>query len=136
MSRVRETTCPDPELHGELTIRVIAMPQDTNPNGDMFGGWVVSQMDLAGLSIARRAAKCRITTVAIDGMSFINPVFVGDALCCYAKLIKIGTTSMQIKISAWAVREDTEERHHVTEGLFTYVAIDEHGRPQPVVRHQ
>lgn len=121
-------TAPD----GELAIRTLAMPSDTNVNGDIFGGWVISYMDLAGLSIARKRAKRRVTTVAIDKMVFLSPVRVGDFICCYAKLLKVGRTSMAIKIETFATDELGEERRRVTEGVFTYVAIDEHGKPIPV----
>ena len=118
---------------GELAIRTLAMPSDTNVNGDIFGGWVISYMDLAGLSIARKRAKCRVTTVAIDKMVFLSPVHVGDFICCYGKLLKVGRTSMSIHIETFATSELGEERRRVTEGVFTYVAIDEKGRPIPVV---
>ncbi len=118
---------------GELAIRAIAMPSDTNPSGDIFGGWVVSQMDLAGLSVAQRRARSRVTTVAVDQMSFLFPVHVGDVVCCYAHIVKVGRTSMQIKVSTWAMGVDDDESHQVTEGLFTYVAIDAEGKPTPVL---
>lgn len=121
-----------PEPKGELTIRTLAMPCDTNPNGDVFGGWVVSQMDLAGMSIARKRAMGRITTVAIDKMVFLAPVKVGDFICCYAQLMKTGNTSMTILIQTFATDELSGTRRHVTEGVFTYVSIDESGRPRPL----
>lgn len=116
-----------------LAIRTLAMPCDTNMNGDVFGGWIISQMDLAGLSIARKIAKGRVTTVAIDKMTFLEPVHVGDFVCCYVELIKKGRTSITISIRTFAVNElDCEQRRHVTEGIFTYVAIDENGKPRPL----
>lgn len=118
------------EPQGELAIRALAMPANTNPNGDIFGGWVVSQMDLAGLSIASKYAKPRVVTVAINSMAFIAPVHVGDFICCYVDIVKFGNTSIQVKIETWAVcAERDEPRRQVTEGIFTYVAIDEQGRP-------
>lgn len=117
---------------GELAIRTLAMPSDTNVNGDIFGGWVISYMDLAGLSIARKRAKCRVTTVAIDKMVFLSPVHVGDFICCYGKLLKVGRTSMTIQIETFATSELGEARRRVTEGVFTYVAIDEQGKPIPI----
>lgn len=119
---------------GNLAIRTLAMPSETNPNGDIFGGWVVSQMDLAGLTVAGKYVRHRIVTVAIDSMVFISPVKVGDFICCYAKLVKIGNTSITVKIQAWAVpaRGSEENRRQVTEGLFTYVAINEKGHPEAV----
>jgi acyl-CoA thioesterase YciA len=119
---------------GELVIRTIAMPANTNSNGDMFGGWLVSQMDLGGAILARNLAKSRITTVAIDAMEFHQPVYVGDIVSCHAALLKTGRTSMRIALEAWAQRHKGGEHVRVTHGTFTYVAIDDHGRPQPVHR--
>ncbi len=117
---------------GELVVRTMAFPKDLNANGDVFGGWVVAQMDIAAASIAFKTASSRVTTVAIDSMSFISPMKVGDFLCCYGELISVGTTSMKIQISSWAVCATGGNRRHVTEGIFTYVAIDDNGRPIPV----
>ena len=119
---------------GEVVIRTIAMPGDANANGDIFGGWLMSQMDLGGAILARGTAHCRVTTAAIDGMSFLRPVNVGDIVTCYAELIGIGRTSMKIRVEAWVQRYADSTRQHVTEGTFTYVAIDERGKPQPVKR--
>jgi acyl-CoA thioesterase YciA len=119
---------------GELTIRTLAMPADTNPNGDIFGGWVVSQMDLAGMGIAQKYAPHRTTTVAIDKMVFIAPVKVGDFICCYGKLLRIGTTSITVQVQTWAVAADDTNRRQVTEGVLTYVAIDQNGRPEPALK--
>ncbi len=123
------------EPEGDLVVRTIAMPKDTNFNGDIFGGWLLSQMDLGGAVAARKLSKSRIVTVAIDGMRFRNPVKVGDTICCYAKLEKIGSTSMSFKIMAW-VNEGgiSDVRLCVTEALFTYVAIDHEGNKIPVFR--
>lgn len=129
----KKNTKKEPE--GELAIRTLAMPANTNTDGDIFGGWVVSHMDLAGLSIARGYTKHRVVTVAIDSMSFISPVHVGDFICCYAKIIQVGRTSLKIKIETWAVGPD-EDRHQVTEGVFTFVAIDKNGRPTPIHNHE
>lgn len=119
---------------GDLQIRTVAMPADTNPNGDIFGGWVLSQMDVAGGTAAAQRAGGRVATVAVDAMKFHLPVRVGDVLCCYADTIRVGRTSMTIRIEAWAIRRDTPRgsRQLVTEGTFTYVAIDENRRPRPV----
>ena len=123
------------EPQGELSIRTIAMPADTNHNGDIFGGWLLCQMDLAGYRIACKRACSRITTVAIDGLSFRCPVAVGDSVCCYCEIIDIGLTSLKIRIETWALSlENQDQRRKVTEGVFTYVAIDEHGKPQPIER--
>jgi len=119
---------------GELVIRTIAMPMHTNSNGDIFGGWLVSQMDLGGAIFARNVAHSRITTAAIDGMSFLQPVYVGDIVSCHATLVKVGRTSMQIAVDVWAQRTKGGEHVRVTHGTFVYVAIDDAGRPQPVRR--
>lgn len=129
------TSTPPVEPSGELVIRTIAMPGDTNANGDIFGGWVVSQMDLGGAIFARNLSRSRVTTVAVDGMSFIHPVYVGDIVNCHASLIKVGRTSMKIDIEVWVQRALDGSLVRVTEGLFTYVAIDDAGRPHPVHRN-
>jgi acyl-CoA thioesterase YciA len=119
---------------GELVICVMAMPADTNANGDIFGGWLVSHMDMGGATMARRRARCRVVTVAIDSMSFIKPVYVGDSVSCYATLLKVGHSSMQFKIEVWTLAFVNEAHQKVAEGLFTFVAIDENGKPQAVDR--
>ena len=121
----------DPE--GVLTSRTVAMPRDTNTHGDIFGGWLLSQMDLAGGVAAGRAAKGRVVTVAVKEMVFHLPVKVGNVVSCYALVINIGKTSITVKIEAWAQRHDVlDEASKVTEGMFTYVAIDENRRPRQV----
>lgn len=122
------------EPSGELVIRTIAMPADTNANGDIFGGWLLSQMDLGAAICARNLSRSRVTTVAIDAMTFITPVYVGDIVSCHASLLKVGRTSMRIAVEAWAQRAKDGGLVRVTAGVFTYVAIDEQGRPQPVRR--
>ena len=117
---------------GELSTRTVAMPADTNPSGDIFGGWLLSQMDIAGGIIANRRAGGRTATVAVDAMKFHLPVFVGDVLCCYGKIVRIGTSSIAVKVEAWAERRNSTERVNVTEGVYTYVAIDEDRRPRPI----
>ncbi len=117
---------------GELALRTLAMPADANPSGDIFGGWVLSQMDIAGGMVAHQFARGRVATVAIDSMVFHQPVKVGDILCCYAHMEKTGRTSMTLRIQAWIIREAGGERVKVTEGIFTYVAIGADGRPRPV----
>ena len=129
-----EATPPFAEPQGELVIRTIAMPADTNPNGDIFGGWLMSQMDLGAAIYARNLSRSRVTTVAVDGMSFITPVNVGDIVNCHASLIKIGRTSIRVAVEAWVQRESDGKLLRVTAGVFTYVAIDDNGRPQPVHR--
>ena len=119
---------------GELVIQTIAMPKDTNRDGDIFGGWLVSQMDLGSAILAGKVAKGRVVTVAIEGMSFLNPVRVGDTVACYARLEKIGRTSMKISVDVWVTRYRTAERVKVTSGVFTYVAFGPDGKPTPVPR--
>ncbi len=117
---------------GELTVRTVAMPADTNANGDIFGGWVIAQMDLAGGIKGVERAHGRVVTVAVDAMTVIRPVKVGDVLCVYTQVEKVGRTSMKIHIEAWARRFMTNTREKVTDATFTFVAIDEAGRPRPV----
>lgn len=112
------------------------MPADTNPNGDIFGGWLMSQMDLGAAIYAQNLSRSRVTTVALDGMSFLNPVNVGDIVNCYASLLKTGRTSMRIAVEAWVQRGRDGLRLRVTAGVFTYVALDEAGRPHPVHREE
>ena len=124
-------TEPKPPAAAPL-IRVIAMPADANPQGDIFGGWMLSQMDLAGGSLARERAQGRCATVAVDGMVFHEPVFVGDEVSCYAELVRTGRSSMTVKIEAWRRDFHTRTVRKVTEALFTYVAIGEDRRPRPL----
>ena|ERR1700722_10408757 len=116
----------------ELALRAIAMPADANPNGDIFGGWLLSQMDLAGGTVAMRRAGGRVATVAITGMSFRRPVFVGDEVSCYAEIVKTGATSLTLKVESWARRGLGGEPVKVTEGVFTYVAVSPDRRPRPI----
>ena len=116
--------------HGELAIQTIAMPADANWNGDIFGGWLVSQMDLAGAVCARKAAEGRVATVAIDGMSFLRPVPIGAVVSCYTEITHTGRTSLKIRVEAW-IRADKQQAK-VTEGLFTFVAIDDDGASRPI----
>jgi len=119
---------------GELVIQTIAMPKDTNRDGDIFGGWLVSQMDLGSAILAGKVAKSRVVTVAIEGMSFLNPVRVGDTVACYAWVEKIGRTSMKICVDVWVTRYRTGERVKVTNGVFTHVALGPDGKPISVKR--
>ncbi len=115
---------------GVLTIQTLAMPADANPSGDIFGGWVLSQMDLAAAICAVRRANGRVVTVAINAMSFLLPVYVGDLLCVFSAIKRVGNTSIAIELEAWAVRGRIGERVKVTEGIFTFVAIDSQGKPR------
>jgi acyl-CoA thioesterase YciA len=117
---------------GEVAIRVLAMPSDTNPAGDIFGGWVLSQMDIAGGLYTKKVAHGRTVTVAVDTMTFHLPVLVGDTLCCYVKLLKTGKTSIKVKIEAWVTRQYDEDRIMVTEGVFTYVAVSADRKPRKI----
>lgn len=119
---------------GELVIQTIAMPRDTNPSGDIFGGWLMSQMDLGSSILAARTAKSRVVTVAMEGMSFLQPVRVGDRVACYGHVEKIGRTSMRIPVEVWVSRYKTGESVKVTHGVFTYVAIGDDGKPIAVKR--
>ena len=120
------------EPRGELSIRTLAMPADANRSGDIFGGWVLSQMDIGGGIAASQRARGRVATVAVDAMTFHLPVYVGDVLCVYADLERVGRTSMTWWLEAWALRGRLGDRVRVTEGRFTFVAIDEAGQPRPV----
>lgn len=113
-------------------IRTIAMPADTNPSGDIFGGWLMAQMDLAAGNVAGQVARGRSATIAVDGMKFHKPVFVGDEVSMFADLLRIGRTSMQIHVQAWRRSRDGDESEKVTEATFTFVALDNAGRPRPV----
>ena len=117
---------------GELTVRTIAMPADTNANGDIFGGWVMSRMDQAGGIAGVERAKGRVVTVKVDTMTFIRPVKVGDVLCVYTEVEHVGRTSMRIHVEAWAQRFMTHDRDKVTDATFTFVAVGDDGRPRPV----
>lgn len=119
---------------GELAIRTAAMPRDTNASGDIFGGWLLAQMDIAGGITAAQRANGRVATVAVNSMQFHRPVLVGDVLCAYADLLKVGNTSLTYRIEAWVVRQTEADRVKVTEGVFTYVAIDERRQPRAVPR--
>jgi acyl-CoA thioesterase YciA len=131
---MRPLSPPPARPQGDIVIRTIAMPADTNANGDIFGGWLLSQMDLGGAVFARNLARSRVVTVAIEAMSFLYPVFVGDIVTCYARLQSVGRTSMKIDPEAWVQRHTDGSLHRVTEGVFTYVAINKAGRPHPVRR--
>ncbi len=117
---------------GSPLIRTIAMPADTNPAGDIFGGWLMAQMDLAAGNAASRRARGRCATVAVEGMTFHQPVHVGDEVSFYAHITRVGRTSLRIEVEAWRRERHGDERARVTEAAFTFVALDEAGRPRPV----
>ncbi|MTJ83516.1 MAG: acyl-CoA thioesterase [Telmatospirillum sp.] len=120
------------EPGGLLTIRAVAMPSDLNYEGDVFGGWLMSQMDLAGGIAARWRAKGRVATVAVEAMQFHTPIRVGDELSCYCHEVKIGRTSLTFRIEVWVRRRDGAPQEKATQGTFTFVALDGEGRPRPV----
>ena len=112
---------------GILSLQTIAMPADTNWSGDVFGGWIVSQMDLAGAIHAERFSKGRCATISINQMTFLIPVKVGDVISCYTKILKVGKTSIQMEIEVWDSHDDSRPPIRVTEGVFTFVAVDVKG---------
>jgi acyl-CoA thioesterase YciA len=122
------------EPKGELTIQVLAMPKDTNPSGDIFGGWLLSQMDIAGGVFCEKIAKGRVVTVSIDSITFKLPVYTGDTLYCYVKLKKLGRTSISVHIEAYVNRQyEAENRIKVSEGEFMYVKVDDNRVPIPLI---
>jgi acyl-CoA thioesterase YciA len=125
------------DTKGNLILRTLAMPADTNANGDVFGGWIMSQMDIAGGILAKETARSRVVTVAVDGFKFLKPVKIGDVVCCYGRVQRIGRTSIAIELEVWVkqIRGETEEewpRFKVTQALFTYVAIDAEGKKNTI----
>ena len=133
MTTPQEATGPQ----GELLLRTMPMPADTSFNGDIFGGWIMSQMDIAGSIMAKETTRTRTATVAVESMKFIKPVRVGDVVCCYGRVMRIGTTSVTIMLEVWVrpVLPSTEDRFttfKVTEAAFTYVAIGADGKKQPI----
>ncbi|MBV9347279.1 MAG: acyl-CoA thioesterase [Pseudolabrys sp.] len=122
----------DDNPRGTLTVRISAMPADTNANGDIFGGWVLSRMDQAGGIAGVERARGRVVTVAMDGVQFIRPVRVGDVLEVYTHVESVGRTSMKIHVEAWARRFQTHHHEKVTDANFTFVAVDDNGKPRPV----
>jgi acyl-CoA thioesterase YciA len=113
-------------------IRVVAMPADSNANGDIFGGWLMSQMDLAAGNMASRVSRGRCVTVSADAMSFLRPVKIGDEVSVYCSLLSTGRTSMKINVEAWRRARTSEEEYRVTKAIFTFVAIDADGKPRPL----
>ena len=123
---------------GNLLLRTLAMPGDTNPAGDIFGGWIMSQMDIAGALLAREVAGGRVVTVAVEGMSFLKPVAVGDIVCCYGKCTHVGHTSLKVHMEIWVKKfivspsDEHVDRYLVTEANFIYVSVDKDGKPKPL----
>lgn len=121
-----------PTERGAPVIRTIAMPADTNPAGDIFGGWLMAQMDLAAGNVAARRARGRCATISVEAMTFHRPVFVGDEVSLYAWIVRTGRSSMAIQVEVWRREREGEETTKVTEGLFTFVAIGPDRRPRPI----
>jgi acyl-CoA thioesterase YciA len=126
----------DTEPGGDLCIRTLAMPADTNANGDIFGGWLLSQMDVGGGVFASKVAKSRTVTVAIEAMNFRKAVYVGDLVSVHATLVRLGRTSITVHLEAWVLRRRELQSILVTDGNFTYVSIDDHGQPQVIQRDE
>lgn len=127
------------EPKGSLVLRTLAMPADTNPAGDIFGGWIMAQMDIAGGIMARELTGTRIVTVAVESITFIKPVWVGDVVCCYGEVTRIGTTSVTISLEVWVkpthhVPGSGKEKFQVTNAAFTYVSVDNNGKKLVIQR--
>lgn len=122
----------DPKPTGTLTLQTQTMPRDTNPQGDVFAGWLMSQMDVGGAILAQSIARGRVTTVAVGSMVFLRPVPVGSTVSCYAEAIEVGRSSIRTMVEVWLTRVDSGEQEKVTEGEFVFVAIDEGGRTRPL----
>ncbi len=138
MSEQTQKQCanePDREPAGMLVLRTQAMPKDANPNGDIFGGWVMCQMDIGGGLLAMEVARGRVVTITVDKMTFVRPIRIGDTICVYGDVLHIGNSSMDIKLEVWAkdlAEEFDQQRHLVTEAVFRYVAIGEDRRPRRI----
>jgi acyl-CoA thioesterase YciA len=117
---------------GELSLRTVAMPADTNPNGDIFGGWIMSLMDLAAGTAAGSRARGRVATAAVSNLSFLQPVKVGDVVCVYTDVVRTGRTSIAVNVEAWVLRRNQGERERVTAGEIVLVAVDDRGQPRPL----
>ncbi len=129
----QESLTLPPSLSGRIpALRTFAMPADSNANGDIFGGWILSQMDLAGGACAYEYVGDRVVTVGIQAMTFHKPVYIGDEVSFYTDVVESGRTSVTVRIESWARRRKTREYVNVTEGLFTFVRIDEHNKPVPI----
>ena len=121
-----------PQPRGELAVRTLAMPADTNPSGDIFGGWIMALMDSAGAISATRRAEGRVVTASVGNISFLQPVKVGDVVCCYTEFVKTGRSSMTLGVEVWVLRQGCGPRIKVTAAEFTFVALNEAGRPRPL----
>ena len=130
--RLRESTSVEPR--GELASRIMAMPANTNPRGDIFGGWIMALMDSAGAMTARRHARGNVATISVSNIMFLRPVHVGDTVCCYTDVTRFGRTSLTLCVEVWVLRLEQDERIKVTEAEFTFVALNEDGRPRAIPR--
>jgi acyl-CoA thioesterase YciA len=122
----------DTQPKGELTVRNVAMPADTNPSGDIFGGWIMGLMDISAGIAARDRARGRVVTAHVSSLSFLHPVKVGDVVCCYTSVAGTGRTSITVEVETWVIRDQRASRLKVTEARFVMVAVDGHGRPRAV----
>jgi acyl-CoA thioesterase YciA len=134
MSRARPAAAAAVEPRGELASRTLAMPANTNPRGDMFGGWIMALMDSAGAMTAVARARGNVATVSVSNIVFLRPVQVGDTVCCYTDVTRMGRTSITLCVELWVLRRGQGERIKVTEAEFTFVAINDKGRPRPLSR--
>ncbi len=125
-------TSQTPHKEREAAVRTLAMPADTNPSGDIFGGWLMAQMDIAGGIVAGSRARGRVATVAVDRMEFHQPVRVGDVVACYADIVRVGRSSITVEVETFVRRREDDSRVKVTQGSFVYVALDDRGRPRAV----
>jgi acyl-CoA thioesterase YciA len=124
------------EPRGTLASRALAMPADTNPRGDMFGGWIMSLMDAAGYMSATERAGSRVVTAAVSTVEFLAPVNVGDVICCYTDFVRAGKTSLTLHVEAWVLRQAQGNRTKVADAEFTFVAVDDDGKPRPLARQE
>ncbi len=127
-----EVTSPIAMPQGNPSLRTIAMPADANPDGDIFGGWIMSQMDISSGVFAARVSRGRVVTVAVDAMTFHKPVYIGDDVSCYCSEAKRGNTSITVHVEAWVRRHHSDTVDKVTQGMFTFVAVDSKGKPKPL----
>ena len=132
MGKRGQTLKANVEPRGELASRTLAMPADTNPTGDIFGGWIMALMDGAALMTATSHASGRVVTVAVSNIAFLRPVKVGDAVCCYTDVVRVGRTSLTLSVEVWVLRQGQGERVKVTDAEFTFVAVNDKGRPRPL----
>jgi acyl-CoA thioesterase YciA len=134
MGNQGQTLRANREPRGELASRTLAMPADTNPTGDIFGGWIMALMDGAALMTATSHASGRVVTVAVSNIAFLRPVKVGDAVCCYTDIVRVGRTSLTLSVEVWVLRQRQGERVKVTDAEFTFVAVNDQGQPRPVTQ--